>query len=133
MKSASEMFKVDATRPPTLTELPAPNRMPLGFTRKIFPLEDRLPKMAEGSAPTTRLSATELAPGCAKRTLSPAAMPKLCQLSTRLLLVCVIVVFEPLPLIEPAPPATTPPTGAACAAPAKHSITETASGLKANG
>ncbi|MNY29499.1 hypothetical protein D3C86_1635450 [compost metagenome] len=54
------MPSVEATRPPTLTEAPLPNRMPLGLTRKTLPLADRLPRIADGSVPTTRLSATAL-------------------------------------------------------------------------
>ena len=38
--------------------------------------------MLDGSAPITRLSATELLPGCTNCTDSPALMPKLCQLMT---------------------------------------------------
>ena len=60
MKLASVMFSVDATRPLTLTDAPLPNRMPLGLTRNTLPLAERLPKIADGSGPSTRLSATEL-------------------------------------------------------------------------
>src|SRR4051812_15341991 len=107
MKSASAMFSVEATRPPTLTDAPLPNSTPFGFTRNTLPLDDRLPKMLDASDPSTRLSATEFVPGCAKRTLSPAAMLKLCQFTMRLLLDCVTVVLAPLLEIAPAPPATT--------------------------
>jgi hypothetical protein len=63
MKSPSLMFKVDATNPPTLTEDPAPNRMPLGLTKNTWPLAERLPKMTEGSAPITRFNAIAAAVG----------------------------------------------------------------------
>jgi len=79
-KSASVMLRVDATKPPTLTDAPWPNKMPFGFTRNTWPLAVRLPRMRDGSAPTTRFSATDWLLGCTKRTASPAAMLKLCQL-----------------------------------------------------
>src|SRR3954470_13735249 len=99
MKSASLMDRVEATRPPTLTDAPLPNRMPFGLTRNTRPLADRLPKMADGSAPSTRFSATELLLGCLNCTDSPAAMPKLCQLMVVLELPWVIVVALPLVLM----------------------------------
>ena len=126
MKLASEMFSVEATKPPTLTDAPRPNRTPLGLTRKTLPLADRLPKMPEGSGPSTRLSATELLPGWAKRTASFGAIPKLCQLRITLPVDCVIVVRAPLVTMPALPATTTPPAGAACALPAKPSISETA-------
>src|SRR5512141_1014998 len=133
MKLASEMFRVDATRPPTLTEARSPNRTPLGLTRKILPLADRLPKMPEGSGPSTRLRATELLPGWTKRTASVGAMPKLCQLSTALPVDCVIVVNAPLVTMPALPAATTPPVGAADTPAPKQSINETASARYADG
>ncbi len=70
MKSLSLMLRVDATSPPTLTDAPLPNRMPFGFTRNTLPLADRPPRMLDGSAPSTRLSATELLLGCTNFTVS---------------------------------------------------------------
>ena len=111
MKSASEMARVDATSPPTFTDAPAPNRMPLGLTRNTLPLAVRLPSMFEGSDPMTRFSATELLPGCTNWTDSPARTPKLCQLIATLGVVWVIVMFPGVPPMVALPAETTPPTG----------------------
>ena len=129
MKSLSVTFSVDATRPPTLIDAPWPNRMPFGFTRKTLPLAVRLPRMFEGSDPSTRFKATELAVGCTNFTDSPAAMLKLSQLMAAFCVVCVISVL-PAPLLMVALPAvTTPPAGAAKAVPPNDSISDTASAL----
>ncbi len=81
MKSASEMPGVEATSPPTFTLALLPNSTPLGLTRNTLPLAERLPRMTEGSAPVTRLSATALALGWTKTTLLPSPIEKFCQLS----------------------------------------------------
>ena len=113
MKSPSVMFRVEATSPPTLTDAPWPNRMPFGLTRNTLPLADRLPRMLEGSEPSTRLSATELLLGCTNWTASPAAMLKLCQLIAAFWVDWLMVVL-PAPVLMLAPPAaTTPPAGRA--------------------
>ena len=113
MKSASLIAMVDATNPPTLTDAPWPNRMPLGLTRNTLPLAERLPRMLDGSEPTTRLSATELLLGCTNCTDSPALIPKLCQLMATFDVVWVMVIFPEVPPMLAAPAATTPPTGCA--------------------
>ena len=115
MKSVSVIFRVEATSPPTLTDAPWPNRIPLGFSRNSLPLADRVPRILEGSEPRTRLSATEPLLGCKNRTASPCPMLKLCQLIAAF---CVdwMMVVPPVPLLILAPPAvTTPPAGNASA------------------
>ncbi|SPT37819.1 Uncharacterised protein [Achromobacter denitrificans] len=57
------MFAVVATRPPTSMRAPLPNTTPFGFTSITVPLAFNLPKIAEGSLPTTRFSVTLLPPG----------------------------------------------------------------------
>ena len=80
MKSLSATFRVEATSPPTFTEAPLPNSTPFGFTRNTWPFEVSRPWMFEASTPTTRFSATALAPGWMKLTCASAPMLKLCQL-----------------------------------------------------
>ncbi len=48
---------------PALTWAPGANMMPAGLTRKICPLAESEPKIALGSPPVTRFSATEPEPG----------------------------------------------------------------------
>ena len=78
-----------------------------------MPLAERLPKMAEGSEPSTRLSITELLLGCAKRTASPEAMLKPCQLMAAFWLDWVMVLVSAVLLMLALPAATTPPVGSA--------------------
>src|SRR5450830_1157622 len=113
MKSLSAMFKVEATKPPTLTEAPLPNKMPFGFTRNTLPLAVKLPRMLDGSAPSTRLRTTELLLGCTKRTASPDAMLKLCQLMAAFCVDWLMVVLPATVLMLAPPAATTPPKGSA--------------------
>ncbi|MOA16197.1 hypothetical protein D3C78_1363960 [compost metagenome] len=91
--------------------------MPLGLTRNTLPLADRLPRMLDGSPPTTRLSATALALGWTKRTASPAPMLKLCQLIAAFWLPCTMVVLPAAEEMLAEPAVTTPPVGSASAAP----------------
>ncbi len=74
LKSWLLMFSVDATRPAVSTLAPAPNRMPFGLIRKTRPLAIRLPRICDGSWPTTRLSTVAVAPGWMKRVVSPGWM-----------------------------------------------------------
>ena len=86
---------------------------PLGLTRKTLPLAVRLPRIADGSWPITRLRATDVLLGWTKATDSPAPIPKDCQLIATLALDWSIVrpaaVFEKLA----APAVTAPPIGSA--------------------
>ncbi len=116
MKSASPMLRVEATRPPTFTWALGPNRTPFGLTRKTLPLAVRFPRMLEGSGPVTRLRATALLLGWAKRTVSPWAMLKPCQLITAFWLDWVTVRSAPRVDTLAAPAATEPPVGRASAA-----------------
>ena len=113
MKSPSVMFNVDATSPPTFTCAPLPNRMPFGFSRNTLPLADRLPRMLEGSEPSTRLSATELLLGCTNWTDSVCPMLKPCQLIATFWLDWVIVVLPAPPAMLALPADTAPPVGPA--------------------
>ena len=130
-KFSSERFIVEATSPPTFTEDPAPNRIPLGLSRNTLPLELRLPRITDGSAPITRFSATDELPGCTNRTDSPPPMLKPCQLITTLDVDWVIVVAGPLVVIVATPERTTPSSGPACAVLAMHRSSDTHSVLRA--
>ena len=81
MKSSSAMFSVDATRPPTLTLDPAPNSTPLGLTMNTLPFALSVPRIAEGSDPVTRFSATDCASGWVNVTLPFAPIENDCQLT----------------------------------------------------
>src|SRR6185503_4486816 len=131
MKSLSVMPRVDATSPPTFTCAPLPNRMPFGFTRNTLPLADRLPRMLEGSGPSTRLSAAELLLGCTNRTASPAPMLKPCQLIATFWLDWLIVVVPAPPAMLALPAETVPPVGRAWIFEPNASITEIASAFRA--
>lgn len=111
MKSASLIPRVEATRPPTFTCALSPNRMPLGLTRKTWPLEVRLPKIAEASGPSTRLRATEFLPGWTKTTLSPWPMEKVCQLMATRGVVWLTVRVLPADWTVADPEETDPPVG----------------------
>ena len=113
MKSASLRFRVEATRPPTLTSEPAPNNMPLELSMNTWPLALRLPRIWLAFWPSTRLSAIEVALGWLNRTVSLAAMPKLCQLIARFWLLWLTVVLTPVWEIAPTPALICPPVGAA--------------------
>ncbi|CAN1571982.1 hypothetical protein MCEMAEM4_03329 [Burkholderiaceae bacterium] len=86
------MFKVDATNPPTFTEAPDPNKMPLGLTKNTWPLDVSRPRTADGSVPVTRFKTTELLLGWMNCTDSPTLMPKLCQLIAARAVVWVMVI-----------------------------------------
>ncbi len=79
---STEMPVVVATSPPTLTEAPWLNRMPLGLTSTTWPLALRCPEIVEGSTPVTRLTATEDGLGWWKFVVSPAPIENECQSST---------------------------------------------------
>ena len=128
MKSASVMFRLEATRPPTLTDAPLPNRMPFGLTRNTLPLAIKVPRMLDGSDPSTRFSATELLFGWTKRTDSPAATLKLCQLIAALWVDWLMTRLPGTPPMVALPAATTPFAGAA-SAPVPIIISEMASAL----
>src|SRR5688572_6208977 len=131
MKSPSEMLRVDATSPPTFTCAPWPNRMPLGFTRNTLPLADRLPMMLEGSAPSTRLSATALLVGCTNCTASVLPMLKLCQLIATLGVDWLTVTLPGVVVIFALPADTAPSVGRAQAFEPRASMREAASPVRA--
>src|SRR3990172_4961119 len=107
------MFNVDATSPPTFTCAPLPNKMPFGFIRNTLPLADRLPRMLEGSEPSTRLSAIELLLGWTNWTASLCPMLKLCQLIATFWLDWLMVILPGLPAMLALPADTAPPVGRA--------------------
>ena len=85
--------------------------MPFGLTRKTWPLEVRLPKMAEASGPSTRLRATDSRPGWTKTTLLSRPMEKVCQLmATRGVVWLTVRVAPPDWMVAP-PAVTAPPVG----------------------
>ena len=69
--------------------------------------------MLEGSAPSTRFSATALLLGCTKRTASAEPMLNPCQLIAVFWLVWVIVVLPGLAAMLALPADTAPPMGRA--------------------
>ena len=78
--SASVMGSVEAVKAAVSTTAPAPTAIPAGFTSTSRPLERSVPKIAEGSAPTTRLMEVLVAEGWSKRVMVPEGTEKLCQL-----------------------------------------------------
>ena len=82
-KDSSLRSRVEATRPPTSTWAPLPNTMPSGLMRYTWPLAFKCPRIWLPPAPTMRFTATALADGCTKVTVSSGAMSKLCQLTAR--------------------------------------------------
>ena len=96
--------------------------MPFALTRNTFPFADRLPRITEGSVPSTRFSATELLVGWSKTTLLPLPIEKDCQLIAARSLVCVTV-SDLVPVAMLAWPATTsPPVGSVCASTGRAAI-----------
>ena len=75
------MPKVLAVKPAVSTTAPAPTAIPAGLTKTNLPLELRLPKIALGLLPNTRLILVLVALGCRNWVVAPAATPKLCQFS----------------------------------------------------
>src|SRR5476651_829349 len=114
-KSASLMFRLDATRPLTSTRDPAPNMTPFGLIKNTLPFDCSAPRIWLGSWPVMRLS-TLLSLFCwMKRVMSLAPIEKLCQLKL-------------------AGPATTcGALGLACAALMKQAATTAASTLRCKG
>lgn|GEM_PF-3834363 len=80
-----------------------------------MPLAESVPKIAEASPPTTRLSATELLLGWTNTTELPCAMLKDCQLIAVFWLDWVIVTVEALPEMLACPAVTVPLVGKPCA------------------
>ena len=74
------MRNADAVKPAVSMTAPAPTAMPDWFTRTRRPLDDRLPKIADGVLVTTRLMDRLAALGCWIVAVAPAEIEKLCQL-----------------------------------------------------
>ena len=106
MKSALLMDNVEATRPPTLTCEPAPNRMPLGLRIKTWPLAVRLPSRVLALLPVMRLSAIAWALGWTNTSASLEAVESLVQSMARRWLAWLMVVVVPEVLTLPAPAVT---------------------------
>src|SRR5262249_44697829 len=115
--SASERFRLDATKPATSMRAVAPIAMPLEFKRNTRPLEESTPSITlcgmTPFAPVTRLSTAEEAEGCTNRVISLTPIEKLCQLMIGLaLLVTVRVLPEVAKLALPGTDGV-PPVGLA--------------------
>jgi hypothetical protein len=95
MKFVLSIPAVVANSPAVFTRAVEPKTTPLGFTMKTRPFALRLPEMSDALAPDTRLSVIELAEGCTKTTLSPAATLNPCQLTTARVLLWVTRVVLP--------------------------------------
>ena len=88
MKSASEMSRLEATKPFNVrTEPVLVIAMPLGFTRYTAPLDVIWPEIIEVADPVTRLSVAPCAEVLLKTTVLPVSTEKLCQLITAFRLV----------------------------------------------
>ena len=83
----------------------------IGIDQEDLAVGDRLPRITDGSAPSTRLSATDCALGWTNWTVSPAPMLKLCQLITTFAVVWWMVVYWFVLEIVASPRVTTPPSG----------------------
>ena len=83
-QSALLRLSVEVTSPATLTRALWPNRTPFGLSNQTRPLLLRLPRMAEGSLPVTRLRTWLAAPACSKRTALAAPIEKEFQLMIEL-------------------------------------------------
>ena len=122
-QASSSRRRVLATRPATSTRAPAPNSTPFGLSSHTWPLLDRLPRMWDGSCPTTRFSTLLLADGCTKRTASCAPMENCCQFSSAPA-VLVTVSWRPWVCSVAWPCTTCRPDGStgppACSAPLAH-------------
>src|SRR6186713_870282 len=106
MKSWLLMESVEATKPPTLTWLPAPNSTPFGFRINTWPFAVRLPRNSLGLLPVMRFSAIADALGWLKTSASLAAVDRLVQsIATRWLLWLMVVVLPTVAI--PAAPADT--------------------------
>ena len=129
MKFSFLMSATVATSPLTSTCDPWLNAMPDGLTRTMMPLAFSVPAMTDGSAPTTRFRATELALGWTNWVVWPLSIEKLCQLIAARSVVWVTLTVLALGWeIVAAPPTTWPPVGFAWAVPvvpAKASPTPT--------
>src|SRR5262245_20295385 len=85
MKSLLEISRVEATRPPTFTCDPLPNRTPAELTMNTCPLAFSAPLITLVSFPMTRFSVTDDTLGWLKLTVSLAPTEKPCQLMIALL------------------------------------------------
>ena len=79
-KSWSLRLSVEATSPATSIRAPCPTSTPLGLIRNTLPFEDSVPRMTEGSKPTTRFRTLEFAPCWMNRVASAAPTENPCQL-----------------------------------------------------
>ncbi len=128
MKLLLAMSSVDATSPPTLTDEPLPNTMPLGLMRNTLPpgrfglpISEvfSVPSMRDAwmvpPSPTTRLSSTARVLGCAMLTVLVAPMEKVCQLAIPRRDGWVMLITLPLCVIVTPPAMGVKPVGNTCA------------------
>src|SRR5436853_7031844 len=98
------MSDVVAIRPATSTCAPGPKNTPAGLMSQTWPLAIRSPRMFETLPPVTRLSATELLPGCTNCTIDPFGIENALQLMIALLVVSVMTVSLGAGVLSVAPP-----------------------------
>ena len=79
-KSASLMFRVDATKLLVSMRAALPMMMPLGLIRKTWPLAFSWPNSCEMSGPTTRFRTALAADGCTNCVVWPTPIENFCQL-----------------------------------------------------
>src|SRR3972149_369284 len=127
------MLSVVAIRPPTLPGEPGPKLIPDGLLRMIRPLAVIWPRIVEAPPPTTRLTATDMAPGWRNRTSSLAPTPKPFQLIITLAVNCWIwtVVGFTCEIVA-LPDTTCPSWGRAAAGPAIMRPANTAASVRFN-
>ncbi len=76
-KSSFRTSKLAATNPAVSTRAWAPNRIPFGFNKNTWPLENKLPKISLHSEPITRLRTAPWGPAWLKTTFSPKPIENL--------------------------------------------------------
>src|SRR5215472_19360992 len=101
------MSAVVAINPATSTCAPGPKNTPAGLTIHTCPFASSVPRMLVTLLLVTRLSATELDPGCTNCTVEPTGMLKALQVMIALLVVSVMTVLLGAGVLSVAPPDTT--------------------------
>src|SRR5215469_12555626 len=101
------MSAVVAINPATSTCAPGPKNTPAGLTIQTCPFASRLPMMLVTLLLVTRLSATELEPGCTNCTVEPTGMLKALQVMIALLVLWVMIEVVAEGVLSAAPPDTT--------------------------
>ena len=115
-KSASERFRLEATKPATSMRAVAPRTIPLWLSRKTRPFDCRMPSITlcgiTPPEPTTRLRTAEPAELCRNLVISLTPIEKLCQLMMALAVFVIVSVLPEAVIVAP-PELTEPPVGLA--------------------